>query len=227
MVPVIRYIGKTGDLEKRFSAHLNDSSKLKTHLGRWLKSLAARGEKPVLMTLNEVPDEIGSAAEILYIRLAREGGMDLCNLTDGGEGFLGYKKGPRSPEVRRRISESSKGKIKTPEHCRALSEAHKGRMPSDSCRAASVVANTGRKKSEEERRKRSESCRGLKHSDSSSKFIGVSFREDRQKWVVFAPKGSGPRYVGSFRNEIDAARAYDDVIVRLIGPTAKLNFPHA
>lgn len=55
------------------------------------------------MTLTEVPDEIGSAAEILYIRLAREGGMNLVNLSDGGEGVT------MTPEVREKIGAANRG----------------------------------------------------------------------------------------------------------------------
>lgn len=118
MVPVIRYIGKTANMAQRRSGHSSASCKKKTHLGYWLRSLRERGETPVWLTLTEVPDELGSAAEVLYIRLAREGGMDLVNTTDGGES------GPMVPEIRRKIGNALRGKHKTPEHCAAMTGPH-------------------------------------------------------------------------------------------------------
>lgn len=104
-VPVIRYIGKTVTLFKRFKAHLSQTVKEQTRVGNWLKSLAARGEKPVLMTLDTVSDDQGAAAEVLYIRLARDGGMDLCNLTDGGDGVVNP-----SPESREKVRQGKLGR---------------------------------------------------------------------------------------------------------------------
>lgn len=126
-VPVIRYVGKTGKLvETRFKEHLSGSHKKRTHLGYWLRGLRTKGEKPVLLILTEVPDNMGSAAEILYIRLAREGGMDLVNATDGGDGGTGAR-GPRSPEHCAAIGASKKGVPKSPEHRAAISATLKGR----------------------------------------------------------------------------------------------------
>lgn len=119
-VPVIRYIGKTVRLKRRFRDHCNHSFKASTHLGCWLRSLKARSEIPVLMTLTEVPEEIGSAAEILYIRLARENGMDLVNATDGGDGVT------MTPQIRKKISDKNKGRIASEEARANMSAAKQG-----------------------------------------------------------------------------------------------------
>lgn len=120
----VRYIGKTGYLRKRLQKHLLDSSKSKSHLGNWLRSL--NGEKPLLVVLHEVSEkESWQVEERRYISCARALGVDLVNTTDGGEGASG----PKSPEHRAALSAALKGRPgipKTPEWRAALSLAHKG-----------------------------------------------------------------------------------------------------
>ena len=59
----------------------------------------------------------------------------------------------------------------------------------------------------------------------SSKFKGVSWDKQRERWraIIYC---DGVMYrLGRFRNEIDAALAYDDAASRLFGEFAWLNFP--
>lgn len=145
----VRYIGQTNNLKRRLQDHLRDSSKLKTHLGKWLRSLG--GEKPLLAVLHEVAEnESWSEEEIRYISCARALGVNLVNSTDGGEGISG----PKSPEWRAAMKrpKSSKwkaamtaprpkewcvaisagltGKKATPEACANMSATRKGVPPS-------------------------------------------------------------------------------------------------
>lgn len=100
----IRYIGKTVRIARRYRDHITESPKKKTHLGNWLRKVLSRGEKPVLTRLCEVPDELGSQAEMLFIKLARDGGMNLVNSTDGGEGIT------MTPEIRSKIGDKNRGR---------------------------------------------------------------------------------------------------------------------
>lgn len=209
-VPVIRYIGKTvGPPQTRLSQHsAPNSAKNKTHLGYWLRSLRTRGERPVLMTLTEVPDEIGSAAEMLYIRLARDGGMDLVNATDGGEGAPGHI---HTPEHRAATSAALKGRMRSPEWCAAISAGKKG---------VQIGPH-----SPEARTAQSKSQRGRKNLTASSVFSGVCWDASRKKWSARIKPDGKQIFLGRFKNEADAARAYDSAAVKFYGPTAKLNFP--
>lgn len=141
----IRYIGKTDNLKRRFSAHIFESSKTKTHLGNWLRSLA--GEKPVLVVLHEVTKiECWAEEERRYISCARAMGMKLVNGTDGGEGAPGHIP---TPETRAKISYAHRGvpkspqhraamvgHVRSPEHCAAISAVQKGIPKSPEHRAA-------------------------------------------------------------------------------------------
>ena len=74
-----------------------------------------------------------------------DGGI-LRNVLDGGEGGLvGHPSfGPRSDEIKRRISESLKGKAKSEKHCRNISKGKTGVKLSEAHRKAIGVASSKR-----------------------------------------------------------------------------------
>jgi hypothetical protein len=72
---------------------------------------------------------------------------------------------------------------------------------------------------------RSYNLQGKKdQSRSSSKYIGVSWDKSRGKW---ASRIKHPVYgsvtVGRFRDEVEAALAYNEIAKRFYGPNAKVN----
>jgi len=69
------------------------------------------------------------------------------------------------------------------------------------------------------RKKRS----GTKHS----KYKGICWRKKNRKWQVQITFEKKRIYLGSFRNEIDAARAYDRAAMKYHGEFASLNFPES
>jgi hypothetical protein len=63
-----------------------------------------------------------------------------------------------------------------------------------------------------------------KRKNTSSRFIGVSFRKSRHIWDGNIRVNGRKLWLGSFDNEIDAARAYDAAAKKYIGNGIRLNF---
>jgi hypothetical protein len=59
----------------------------------------------------------------------------------------------------------------------------------------------------------------------TSRFKGVHWAERRGRWVATIKKDRVQRRLGSFRDEIAAAQAYDEAARELFGEHARLNFP--
>jgi len=60
-------------------------------------------------------------------------------------------------------------------------------------------------------------------SHKTSKYKGVSLSKKNNNWVAMIYKGKDVRYLGSFENEIDAAKAYNEAAKELFGEFAYLN----
>jgi len=59
---------------------------------------------------------------------------------------------------------------------------------------------------------------------AASKYRGVTFRKNANKWVVMIIANKKKYWVGTFINEEDAAKAYDSKAKELYGQFANLNF---
>jgi hypothetical protein len=79
----LRYIGKANDMQKRFYSHMRDS-KRKTPLYSWIRSMAKKGQKPEMRLIKETSQGNWEFDEIEAIKTARENGVRLLNLADGG-----------------------------------------------------------------------------------------------------------------------------------------------
>lgn len=62
------------------------------------------------------------------------------------------------------------------------------------------------------------------HSDSTSKFKGVCWVTDAEKWCAQICKDGNRIQLGQFDEEIEAAKAYDAAALKLFGPYSKRNF---
>lgn len=58
-----------------------------------------------------------------------------------------------------------------------------------------------------------------------SKYLGVCWKSREEKWIVTINKNKKQIYIGSFEDEIDAAKAYDNKAQEIHGEFANLNFP--
>jgi len=89
----IRYIGKTVNIKRRLSAHINESKKHKgrRHVLNWIYSLLSKGLKPTLEVVEECTKNNWSEREMHWISYYRERISNLCNICDGGLGGTGEK----------------------------------------------------------------------------------------------------------------------------------------
>ena len=67
--------------------------------------------------------------------------------------------------------------------------------------------------------------RPKRKSKTRSKYKGLEWDKTQRKWKVRIQLAGRKKYIGSFANEIDAARAYDEAARQLHGDFASLNFP--
>lgn len=81
----IRYVGKTNNISKRYSAHLKDKSK--SYKNSWIKSLLNEDLLPIIEVLEEFNNELDCYnAEKYWIEQLKIWGFDLTNLQMGGIG---------------------------------------------------------------------------------------------------------------------------------------------
>jgi hypothetical protein len=64
-----------------------------------------------------------------------------------------------------------------------------------------------------------------KIKNTSSRFIGAYFEKQRKSWLVQIRRNGKKIFIGRFKNEIDAAKAYDEAAKKYHGEFARLNFP--
>ena len=62
-------------------------------------------------------------------------------------------------------------------------------------------------------------------SKTSSRFVGVYYSTRKNRWMANIHLHRKRIWLGSFKSEIDAARAYDIAAIKYHGEFAKLNFP--
>ena len=86
----IRYIGKTTNINRRLSAHINDAKNNKTsrYVCNWIKSLLKRDLKPIIELIETCNENNWEAREKYWINYYKEIIPNLCNRCEGGTGGL-------------------------------------------------------------------------------------------------------------------------------------------
>jgi hypothetical protein len=83
---MVRYIGKTNNISRRYRAHLNRARKHQTHKLNWINELKVLGLKPKVEVIDEVPIDNWRFWEVYWISQMKTWGFDLVNHTGGGDG---------------------------------------------------------------------------------------------------------------------------------------------
>ena len=134
-----------------------------------------------------------------------------------------------SEETRKKMSESKKNMSE--ETKQKISDWHKGKHHSDETKAKMSEDRKGEKAwmwnknhSEETKKKMSLTKAGKKNKGAKSKYIGVSYYGQTNKWkarIYHYPEGG--IHIGYFKTEEDAAKAYNEKAIELFGDEAILN----
>jgi hypothetical protein len=162
----VRYVGKANDPEIRLVRHMTYALTHVDHASRWLNSLRARGQKPRIEIIAEVPVEEWQFWERHFIKQFRDAGFDLTNSTAGGDGVHAP-----SPEVRGKMRRGRLGKKWTEEQRAARQRAFQESPP-----------NLGRVFDKEARANMAKGHLGKKLSNNKSGHVGVCWIEAVQKY---------------------------------------------
>lgn len=131
----VRYVGVAVNAKRRLGDHLSSTKRGgKTHCYNWIRSLLESGLVPMQAVIERGMGDSWKQAERQWIALYR-GTCDLTNLTDGGEGRLGYL---NSPETRAKMSAAHRGKKCSPftiEHRAKIGAGNRGKRLSPETRA--------------------------------------------------------------------------------------------
>lgn len=200
----VRYVGQTVQpLKNRLNGHKHSAKRYhRTAVQRWI--VRELGESFEISILPINADSVWNETEIDYITLYRAYGFDLLNLTEGGEGIVGFpaNKGIKRPYLSERnrqntgkpghpMSAENKAKLiasvtgtKRPYLAERNRESKVwlGRKHSEESKAKIGAAHKGMKHSEETKEKMRTARIGKKHTEESK----AKMRESHKKTVLSA-----------------------------------------
>jgi D-mannonate dehydratase len=154
----IKYIGQTCvSVSKRLNKHIeNARCGIKTHCYNWIRSQLKIGNQINAVILEK--NAIYGVSERKWIKWYRLLGAELTNLTDGGDGVIGWRP---TDEQRRNMSIAHRGKthVQTEARIKAQKENFE-KLHSDPHRGEKISkALSGRTKTKEELEKRTKTRR--------------------------------------------------------------------
>jgi len=193
-----QYIGKSKNLEKRMWDNHRDCLIVERAIKKYGDAIIR-----YVVEYCEPKKDILSYWEKYYIKEWDTKEPNGYNLTDGGDG------GGTNPseESRRRASESRMGN-KNPNY---------GVEKTDDIKKRIGDSQRGEKSIHYKQYGKENPMFGIKHKNSTSIYHGVSIAHKNRKiikWVVSFWYKSIKIWVGTFKTEIEAARAYDDYVIK-------------
>jgi hypothetical protein len=207
---IVRYVGYTKhSIEKRYREHFFPSSlKADTYKNHWLKSLLSERLKPNIIVLEEIDHENRVEKEQFWIKFYKS--KYLTNGTAGGDGMV-----DPSDYTREKMSKSKMGTKRPPDVCQRISEGGKGRIFTQEMRDKVSQKLHGRM---------GQFLQGKHHNVSkTSKYVGVSLEKASQKWIAHITYNRKMYHLGTFINEEDAAKAYNQKAIEFFGENARIN----
>ena len=148
----IRYVGisKYDDATSRLKEHMWNAKIGKPyHVYNWIrKALEDQNQVVATVVTSGLSWEDAAAEETRLISEYRSKGLDLTNMTSGGEGSPGVV---RSEDYRQRLSNSHKGKVLSEEHKANLAKVWTGRKHSEETKKRQSEAQKGKSLTEEHR----------------------------------------------------------------------------
>lgn len=187
----LRYIGKSDNPQKRLKNHIK-SVKQRQYKNRyvyhWIQRLLDEGLEPSVEILEEVSINNWKESERAWIAECKKFGLQITNLTDGGDGTQGYV---FSDEARKKIGDIHRGKPSplkgkniSIQHKEKISLAFRGKPSHRKGKSLSpehkekikirMQKFTGIPRSDEIKKKISEGNKGKVLSDSTKAKIGAS-----------------------------------------------------
>lgn len=139
-----------------------------------------------------------------HIAMYREQGYRLANLTDGGEGHLGYKKSEKEKQI---VSASLKQFYATEEGKRVnehLNKHRTGRKNTEETKKKMSQAHTGKKQSFEHRNNHSLAIIGKPKTGYGIGLAGVNWVKSQNCWKVVVCRHGKSVFYGNYKNLLDA-----------------------
>lgn len=126
---IVVYIGKDSHInnQKRHKSHCAPSRYHEQQINKVIQNNLNRYQYFEMIKGNFTAEELNQL-EIFYIDFYKKRGECIFNFTDGGDGCLGYC---HDENVRKKISQSLKGRKLSKFHKRHLSESHSGKTLSE------------------------------------------------------------------------------------------------
>lgn len=159
------YVGKTGQpVARRMAAHRTEAFgntwRSNSIFHRAIRKYGFDAFSVIVLGTAETQQEL-SELEKHFIRVLKTRSPRGYNLTEGGEGLVGYKP---TPETIARMSAAQRGKRLSPETIARRSAAIRGQKRSVETRARMSLASRGRKHTPEACAKMAAAKRGKKHT---------------------------------------------------------------
>lgn len=201
----VRYVGATTNPKKRYAEHMYENNRREIYKHRWVTKLRADGLRPQMIILEENPID-WAEAERRWIAHYRAAGARLTNLTDGGEGTLGYNP---PAETRQRMSEAAKRRPKeSPEITEKRAAQLRGRKRPPEVVAKTVAARAWYGHSSEVRKRISESVKGFRHTDEARRKISEAGRRPQRPETIakISARHKGKVLTPEHRAKLSAAK---------------------